>query len=308
MKKIVITEFMDETAVESLRSEFDVLYDPTLVDRMQDLERCLVEADAIIIRNRTQVRGELLKKARKLKAVGRLGVGLDNIDMQACQIRGIDVFPATGANDEAVAEYVITVVLMLFRRAYFSFEAMTKGEWPRTELMGCETSGKLMGLVGYGGIARETAVRAKALGMEVIAFDPFLPENHPAWQGVKSVALNDLLKQADVVSLHVPLTDKTHHLINESAIGEMKPGALLINAARGGVVDDSALIAALKSGRLGGAALDVYENEPLSNDLGKEMVGLKNLILTPHIAGVTVESNVRVSAVTAENIRQVLGD
>ncbi len=308
MKKIVITEFMDDAAVDGLKAEFDVLYDPTLVDRSEELLESVAGADAIIVRNRTQVRGELLEKATKLKAVGRLGVGLDNIDMQDCQSRGIKVFPATGANDAAVAEYVITVVMMLFRKAYLSFEAMKNGEWPRTQLMGNETSGKLLGLVGYGGIAREAATRARALGMEVIAYDPFLPDDHPAWQGTESVELDELLRRADAVSLHVPLTDQTRHLIDENSIQMMKPGALLVNAARGGVVNDSALIAALKSGHLGGAALDVYESEPLTEEFGEEMAGLKNLILTPHIAGVTVESNVRVSAVTAENVRQVLGD
>lgn len=307
MKKIVITEFMDESAVVGLRSEFQVLYDADLVNREAELLREVADAEGLIVRNRTQVRGELLEKATKLKAVGRLGVGMDNIDMAACQERGIEVFPATGANDAAVAEYVVTVVMMMFRRAYLSFDAMVAGEWPRTELMGCEVSGKRLGLAGFGGIARETAKRANALGMEVIAYDPFLSADHPAWQHATPIMWEDLLTMSDVISLHVPLTDKTRHLIDNDAIKKMKPGAMLINAARGGVVDDSALAAALKSGHLGGAALDVYESEPLTATFGKELVGIKNLILTPHIAGVTVESNVRVSAVTAQNIKQALG-
>lgn len=306
MKKIIITEFMDQRAADSLKEGFNVVFDPTLVDRSDDLIKEIRDADAVIVRNRTQVRGALLDAAQKLKFVGRLGVGLDNIDLEACEEKGIQVFPATGANDAAVAEYVITSLLMLFRRAYQSFEDMTNGDWPRTQLMGNETGGKILGLVGFGAIARETASRAIALGMAVIAYDPFLKAEDPAWKGIKKVELEELLQTADAVSLHVPLTDKTKHLIDEQTLETMRDDALLINAARGGVVDDKALVKALKEGRLGGAALDVHEIEPMTADSGQDMKKLKNLILTPHIAGVTIESNIRVSALTAKNIRQAL--
>ena len=213
MKKIVITEFMDQSAADSLKEGFNVVFDPTLVDRPDDLSNEIRDADAVIVRNRTQVRGELLDAAQKLKAVGRLGVGLDNIDLEACEAKGIQVFPATGANDAAVAEYVITSLFMLFRRAYQSFEDMANGDWPRTQLIGNETGGKTLGLVGFGAIARETACRAIALGMKVIAYDPFLKAENPAWKGIKKVELEELLQTADAVSLHVPLTDKTKHLV-----------------------------------------------------------------------------------------------
>lgn len=307
MKRIVITEFMDEKAVEGLKDSFEVIYDPNLVDNEQALFGLLETADAIIVRNRTQVRGKLLEAAPDLKVVGRLGVGLDNIDMPACKDREIEVFPATGANDDAVAEYVITAVMMLFRRAYLSFAEMTDGSWPRTQLMGNETSGKVLGLVGYGGIARETATRAVALGMKILAYDPYLPGDHSAWNQTEKVEIDRLLQEADAISLHVPLTTETKHLINEKAISTMKKDAIVINASRGGVVDDRALVNALKSGKLAGAALDVYEVEPLTEEFGREMKELKNLVLTPHIGGVTIESNIRVSAVTAQNVRQALG-
>ncbi len=306
MKKIVITEFMDQSAADNLSEGFKVVFDPTLVDRPDDLLTEIQDADAIIVRNRTQVRGDLLNTAQKLTAVGRLGVGLDNIDLEACKAKNIQVFPATGANDAAVAEYVIASLFMLFRRAYHSFDEMTSGDWPRTRLMGNETGGKILGLVGFGAIARETAGRAMALGMEVIAYDPFLKAEDPAWKSIKKVELKELLQTADAVSLHVPLTDKTKHLIDEQALSMMKSDALLINAARGGVVDDKALVKALKSGNLGGAALDVHEIEPMTSESGQEMKGMDNLILTPHIAGITTESNIRVSALTAQNIRQAL--
>ncbi len=308
MKRIVITEFMDEAAVDGLKDNYEVIYDPNLADKENELFGLLETAHAIIVRNRTQVRDKLLEAAPNLRVVGRLGVGLDNIDIPACKERKIDVFPATGANDAAVAEYVITVVMMLFRRAYLFFTEMTDGSWPRTKLMGNETSGKTLGLIGFGSIARETATRAITLGMNILAYDPYLPDDHPAWVQAEKVELERLLKEADAISLHVPLTDETKHLIDKEAIATMKKDAIVINASRGGVVDDQALVSALKSGRLAGAALDVYEVEPLTAEFGREMKELNNLVLTPHIGGVTIESNIRVSAVTAQNVRQALGD
>ena len=308
MKKVIITEFMDQAAVDSLSPDFDVLYDPDLADKPDVLLKEIANADAIIVRNRTQVRGDLLATAVNLAAVGRLGVGMDNIDQDACRERNIAVFPATGANDVAVAEYVVTSALMLFRKAYLSADKMTKGLWPRTELMGNEVGGKTLGLIGFGAIARETCTMAKALGMKVVAYDPFVPADATVWkqEQVRKLELKDLLSEADVISLHVPLTADTRHLINSDSIAGMKDGAIVINAARGGVVDESALIEGMKSGKIGGAAIDVYESEPLDEAGGKRFEGLSNLILTPHIGGVTVESNIRVSAVTAENVRNAL--
>ena len=306
MSEIVITEFMDETAVDDLRREFAVIYDPALVDQDDKLAALLPECRALIVRNRTQVRAELLKVAPSLKVVGRLGVGLDNIDLAACLARDIEVCPATGANDLAVAEYVITAAMTLLRPAYQSQTAMISGEWPRGQLMGRELSGKTLGLVGLGNIARETAKRAAALGMRVAAFDPYVSVYEDAWDGIAKMELDGLFAESDVVSLHVPLNDTTRHLVNLSRLDLMKRGAILINAARGGVVDEAALAAKLWGGQLGGAALDVFEEEPLSAGTAAKFGGLHNIILTPHIAGVTLESNERVSAVTAANVRRAL--
>ncbi|RME64237.1 MAG: 3-phosphoglycerate dehydrogenase, partial [Alphaproteobacteria bacterium] len=260
----------------------------------------------LLVRNRTQVRGALLDAAPRLKVVGRLGVGLDNIDMDACKARGIRVCPATGANDVSVAEYVVTAALVLLRGAWGASASVAAGAWPRMALVGREIAGKCLGLVGYGAIARETAQRAAALGMTVVASDPYLAADDARWGGTRRLALADLLKDADVVSLHVPLTGETRHLIDATAIAGMKKGAILINAARGGVVDEEALASALKTGQLGGAALDVFETEPLTAQAGAKFAGLDNILLTPHIAGVTVESNVRVSQVTADNVLKAL--
>jgi (S)-sulfolactate dehydrogenase len=310
MADIVIPEFMDEAAVREGLEGFDVLYEPALGDRPADLAAAIREARALVVRNRTLVTAGLLDHGPKLVCIGRLGVGLDNIDLEACKARGVAVYPASGANDVSVAEYVIAAALMLLRGAYAASAEMIAGAWPRSRLMGREISGKRLGLVGFGAIARETAKRAAALDMAVTAHDPFVPPEHPAWNQptgrVVRLDLDELIAAADVVSLHVPLTPDTRNLIDAAALGRMKPSAVLINAARGGVVDEAAVAAALKAGRLGGAALDVFEEEPLSGARAAVFAGCPNLILTPHVAGVTHESNVRVSWVTVENVRRHL--
>ncbi len=306
MAEIIITEFMAGEAVNSLQSRWDVLYDPQLHETLDTLQRELIGARALIVRNQTKVTAEMLAMAPRLTAVGRLGVGLDNIDMDACKERGISVFPALGANNKAVSEYVISTSLFLLRGAYHANEDVISGQWPRAHLMGLEAGGKVLGLIGFGSIARQVARDAKAIGMTTIAFDPFVSDGDAAWNDAKKVSFNSVLRQSDVVSLHVPLTKGTRHLIGDEAFAIMKPGAILINAARGGIVDETALVAALKSNRLAGAALDVFETEPLPVEIGMIFKDIKNLILTPHIAGLTKEANLRVSQMIAEKISQAL--
>ena len=302
MSDIVISEFMDQAAIDAILRGRDVLYDPTLVDDKDRLYAALADCRALIVRNRTQVRAPLLDAAPRLKVVGRLGVGLDNIDVDGCAARKIIVRPASGANDLSVAEYVITAALLLRRRAWYATSRLAAGEWPRMELIGGELSGARLGLIGFGAIARLTATKAAALGMTVAAFDPFLPPDHAAWLNVARQSFEEILSSCDVVSLHTPLTPQTRRMLDGAALRRMRSGAILINAARGGIVDESALAAALSGGHLGGAALDVFETEPLTPAAAAVFKGIPNLILTPHIAGVTEESNVRVSDVTARAV------
>ena len=302
MTDIVIAEFMDFDAVRDALSGYQTLYDPKLVDEPAALSAALHDARALIVRNRVQVRAALLSHAPSLRVVGRLGVGLDNIDVDACAARGIAVCPASGANDLSVAEYVITAALLLLRRAWFATTDVANGSWPRMTAIGREISGKQLGLIGYGAIARQTAARARALGMSIVAHDPYLATSDATWRDAANVSLERLLETSDVVSLHVPLTDGTRHLIDAGALARMKHDAILINAARGGVVDEAAVAAALRAQRLGGAALDVFANEPVSATHGALFSGIRNVILTPHIAGVTEESNVRVSHATVANV------
>lgn len=305
--KIVISEFMDERAVAQLRRRHEVLYDPALVDAAHRLHQAAVQADALIVRNRTQVRGELLAALGRCRVVGRLGVGLDNIDVAACEARGLKVIPATGANARSVAEYVIGTAMLLLRGAYQSGGDVAAGRWPRAVLShGRELGGKTLGLVGFGSIGQLTARLAGALGMEVIAFDAMMDADHPAFaEGTaRGVELDELVQRADVVSLHVPLVEGTRGLFNAGRMAKMKPGAVLINTSRGGIVDEVALAAALRTGALGGAALDVFEVEPLP--ASPHFEGCPRLVLTPHVAGVTAESNERVSFLIAEKILEAL--
>lgn len=304
MTRIVISEFMDLPAVESLRGAFDVDYAPELVDDRAGLLARVADAHALIVRNRTRVNREVLAAAPRLRAVGRLGVGLDNIDVAACEAAGVAIYPAIGANSLAVAEYVVATAMVLLRGAYLSSNDVAAGEWPRTRMsQGRETAGKTLGLVGFGEIGRMTAKLAQGLGMRVLAYDPMLPPDAPAWSeaGVGRRELDALFGEVDVLSLHVPLTESTRGLVDAARLARMKPDAILVNTARGGVVDETALAATLRNGKLGGAALDVFDDEPLR--AGSPLAGAPNLILTPHIGGVTRESNERVSSLIAERIR-----
>ena len=308
MSRIVVTEFMDERAVAQLHAAGpDVLYDAKLVDDASRLKAEAASADVLIVRNRTQVRGDLLAALHKARAVGRLGVGLDNIDVAGCEAKGIQVIPATGANALSVAEYVIGTAMLLLRGAYLSSAEVAAGKWPRNALSnGRELAGKTLGLLGFGSIGQHTARLANALGMDVLAFDPMMAADHLAFAaaGVRCANLDVVVTNADVLSLHVPLVESTRGLLGAARIASMKPGAVLINTARGGIVDELALASALKSGQLGGAAIDVFDTEPLP--ASPHFVGCPNLLLTPHIGGVTAEANERVSFLIAQKVLEVL--
>ena len=307
MSFVVITEFMDERAVAQLAAGHEVLYDPKLVDDAPRLLAQAARADVLIVRNRTQVRGELLAALKHCKVIGRLGVGLDNIDVPTCQAQGMQVIPASGANALSVAEYVVGTAMLLLRGAYASSAGVASGQWPRNALSnGSEIGGKTLGLIGFGSIGQLTGKLARALGMQVMAYDAMMDGNHPAFaqSSVRCAALDEVISSADVVSLHVPLVDTTRGLFSAARIASMKRGAVLINTARGGIVDEVALAAALKSGQLGGAAIDVFGTEPLP--ASPHFVDCPNLVLTPHIAGVTAEANERVSFLIADKVLEAL--
>ncbi|MDF2729225.1 MAG: (S)-sulfolactate dehydrogenase [Acidimicrobiia bacterium] len=307
MSKILVTEYLPDEYLELLRTLHDVEYDPDLcTDRGRLLDR-MSGVEALFTRNRTRVDDELLASGHDLRVVGRLGVGLDNIDMNRCEQAGVLVISALGENAVSVAEYAIGAMLVLIRGVYGMTSSMVAGEWPRQgHAFGHELMGKTLGLVGFGSIARQVATRAAGLGMEVIAHDPFVPADDAAWTLVRNVDLESLLGTSDVISVHVPLSDDTRNLIDEPALARMKPTAILINTSRGGIVDETALADALLDGKLGGAALDVFASEPLGPEPAAVFATVPNLLLTPHVAGNTRESVDRVARTIVEQVMTVL--
>jgi len=306
MKKILITEFMDGGAVKLLSQSFNVVYAPDMGLSRSDLIYELGNTDALIVRNQTQVDSALLANAHHVVAVGRLGVGLDNIDVNYCKGRGIKVVPAVGANAAAVAEYVVSMSMILMRGFLFSSQSVIDGLWPRANLVsGSEAAGKTLAIVGLGSVGQSVSNLAKAMNMNVIALDPSKKSDHPAWRNVgRCVDLDELLSQADVLTLHIPLTQKNINFIDERELSIMKKTAILINTARGGLVNDLAMINALQLGHLAAAAVDVFTQEPLPSK--SVFANCPNLFLTPHISSVTQQSNVRVSALIADRITQYL--
>ncbi len=309
MADVLIPEFMDEAAAAELVAEFDVHWDAALWSKRDELLERVADARAIIVRNATQVDAELLAAAPALKVVARMGVGLDNIDLETCKTRGIEVCPAIGANAASVAEYVIATALILLRgKSLRSTARLVDGEWPRESLArGVELAGRTIGIIGFGSIGQVMAAKARAMGMDIIAYDAMLPADAPAWSGAILSGLDDLLAGAAASSLHCPLTPETRGLIGTAELARMKTGAILVNSARGGIVDEAACASALRSGHLGGAALDTFDTEPIEPETGALFAGLDNVILTPHIAGVTLEANKRISDVAVVNVRRVLG-
>lgn len=309
MTRIVITEFLEAEAVDELkRRGFDVHWDRELWTKRGELEELVRDLPALIVRNRTNVDEALLRLAPKLKVVGRLGVGLDNIDVAACERRGIEVCSARGANATSVAEYAIAMAMILLRgRALRDTQRLVAGEWPREELgRGLELAGKTLGIIGLGSIGGTTARKARALEMRVIACDPYLPVGSESWNIAERVSLGQLIETSDVITIHCPLNGETRGMIRAAQLDRMRKGAILINSARGGIVDERDCAAALRAGKLGGAALDVFDAEPIRAETGRLFAGLGNVILTPHISGVTAEANHRVSYMTVDSVARVL--
>lgn len=302
MSEVVIAEFMDADGVEVLAGRFDTLYDPDLGTDRPRLMTAVAGARGLVVRNLTRVDREVLAAAPGLRVVGRLGVGLDNIDVEACRQRGVAVRPATGANALAVAEHVIGALFSLSRPALRATGRVLGGEWPRTEMVGRELGGRRLGLVGLGSTARQVAALAGGLGMAVAGFDPVAP----APDGVESVDLDHLFRMSDAISVHVPLLPETRGLVGDRLLALLPPGALLVDTSRGGVVDHPAVVRALVDGRLGGAALDVFPHEPPGAEELALLRTAPNLILTPHVAGITEESAARIGGMIAAAVIEEL--
>ncbi len=290
--KLVIADNLEPEVVEELKKLGEVVYKPA------NLTEALKNADILIVRSATKVSKELLAEGRGLRVVARAGVGLDNIDVKACEARGIKVINTPGASSNAVAELTIGIIISMLRNVQKAHLQMKGKVWDKKNLTGEEIEGKTMGIIGYGRIGTLVAQKAMALGMTIIVYDPKTRSD----KGVKFVSLDDLLKTADVISLHTILNEENKNLINTKNISRMKDGVYLVNLARGELIDETALYDACKSGKIKGAALDVYKEEPYTGKL----LELDNVYLTPHLGAATKEAQIRIGIELIEKLKQVL--
>lgn len=286
----------------SEESKFELVKLPGL--KGEELTTALAEFDAVIVRSTTTITRESLARADRLHVIGRAGVGVDNIDVEAATERGIAVLNAPSGNTISAAELTLALLLSLVRKVPAADRSMKRGEWDRKSFKGIELYGKMLGLVGAGRIGGEVARRARGFGMSVVAFDPYLSEERARSLQIELATLDEVLERADVVSLHTPLTEATRDLLDATALAKLRRGAYLINAARGGVVNEDALYQALVEGHLAGAALDVYAEEPLPKDC--RLRQLDNVIMTPHLGAATDEAQQNVALEIAEAVRDAL--
>jgi D-3-phosphoglycerate dehydrogenase len=302
MDRILVTEKIADEGLEVLRraAEVDVRLD---LDKAALLE-AIGAYDALVVRSATKVTAEVIDAGVKLRAIGRAGTGVDNIDVEAATRRGIIVVNAPASNNVAVAELTIGLLISLARSIPQAHASLQGGKWERTKFVGWEVRGKTLGLVGLGRIGSEVALRARALEMQVLAYDPVVSLDRAEQIGVELVAMDELLQRSDVVSIHVPLLAATRNLFDAARIARMKSGAYLINASRGGIVDDEALLAALESGQLGGAALDVFSVEPPPPD--SPLTRHPRIITLPHVGASTAEAQTSAGTEMAEGVAVAL--
>ena len=293
--KILITEFINKNSLDDLNNNFEIKFDEKLWEKEKELLEIIKDYDGLIVRNKTQVNKDILSNANNLKFIGRLGVGLDNIDTEFCKTKNIHVQPATGMNADSVAEYVISSSMSLIKKIPMLHNGTVKGGWPRTTIKSAEINGKCIGIVGFGTIGKKVADYSLKNGLNVLAYDPYIEKLDDNENNYNLSSLEDVFKNADIISLHLPLTEETKNLINKSSFSKMQKQPIIINTSRGSVINENDLIKAYNQNLISGFALDVFENEPITNDLYEKIKPDMNCILTPHISGVTTESNIRVS-------------
>jgi D-3-phosphoglycerate dehydrogenase len=301
MVKILVTDPLHEDAIKILEEVGDVEV-ATGLDKEELLEK-IKDADVLVVRSGTKVTREVIENAEKLKVIGRAGVGVDNIDLDAATEKGIIVVNAPDASSISVAELTMGLMLAAARNIPQATASLKRGEWDRKRFKGIELYGKTLGIVGLGRIGQQVAKRAQAFGMNIIAYDPYIPEEVANSLGIRLVSINDLCKESDFITLHVPLTPKTRHMIGKEQIDLMKKNAIIVNCARGGLIDEKALYEALKEKKIRGAALDVFEEEPPKNS---PLLTLDNVIGTPHQGASTEEAQKSAGTIVAEQIKKIL--
>ena len=302
---VLVPDNLNKAGLDTLMAEGDLMViAPGKMTRAQTLA-AIPEAHALIVRSDTKVDAEMLAQAENLKVVVRAGVGVDNIDLNECTPRGIVVMNTPDANTVSAAEHTIALILAMARRIPQADRSMRKGEWERKNFTGIQLMGKTLGIVGFGRVGRAVAERVRCLGVHEIAYDPFVPEDVARHLGLSLVSrLDELFERADIISLHAVITDQTREIINAENIAKMKDGVFIVNAARGALINDADLAAALKSGKVAGAALDVYGVEPPSPD--NPLLGLDNVVYTPHLGASTFEAQEAVGVEAAHAVINAL--
>jgi len=300
MTKILVTDPISEEGLRVLKKSPQFKVEFKLKPKPEELVSIIPEYEVLLVRSETKVTKEIIDQARKLKLVGRAGTGVDNIDLNAATKAGILVINVPGGNTIAATEHTFALLLALARNLARGDASTKQGKWERSKFIGSELYGKTLSLLGLGKIGREVAVRALAFGMRVLAYDPYVSEDYAKNIGVELVNFEDALKKADYLSLHLPLNEQTKGLINQKTITSMKEGVRIINTARGEIIDEDALTEAIKSGKIAGAALDVFAQEPIPLD--SPLLKLENVVLTPHLGASTEEAQERVAEELAKAV------
>jgi len=302
--RVLVSDELSETAVQIFRDRgIDVDYLPKLGKDKEALAAVIGQYDGLAIRSATKATEKLLEKATRLKVIGRAGIGVDNVDIPAASKKGVIVMNTPFGNSITTAEHAIAMMFAVARQLPEANASTQAGKWEKSRFMGVELYNKTLGVIGAGNIGGIVCNRAVGLHMKVVAYDPFLSDERAKQLGVTKVALDELLARADFITLHVPLTDKTRNILSAGALAKTRPGVRIINCARGGLIDEGALVAALKSGRVAGAALDVFEVEPATDS---PLFGLPNVVCTPHLGAATTEAQENVALQVAEQMSDYL--
>lgn len=304
MIRVLVSDALSEEGLKVFRESKELTVDVKTELKPDALKEIIKDYDALVVRSATKVTKEIIQAAKKLKVIGRAGVGLDNVDLTAATQHGIIVMNTPAGNTISTAEHTFSMILALSRNIPQANSSMKKGEWKRSKFMGVELNNKVLGIVGFGRIGSEVAKRAKSFGMKVEAFDPFLSAKVAESIGVEIADLKKVLQDADYITVHTPLTEETRHMISDKEFAMMKKGVRIINCARGGIIDENALSKAVAEGKVIGAAMDVFEKEPLAAD--SQLLKFDNVITTPHLGASTEEAQVNVAIEVAEIVRDAL--
>ncbi|HET7577898.1 MAG TPA: phosphoglycerate dehydrogenase [Bacillales bacterium] len=300
---ILVSDPLSKQGIQALLDAEDVQVDESTNLSENELLEVISNYDALLVRSQTKVTEEVLEAAHRLKVVGRAGVGVDNIDLEAASKKGVIVVNAPDGNTISAAEHTFAMMMAAARRIPQAYQSLTGGRWDRKTYRGVELKGKTLGVVGLGRIGAEVAKRARAFHMKVIAYDPFLTEERAGKLGIDKVSLDEAMENADFLTVHTPLIKETHHLIGQDQFEKMKPGVRIVNCARGGIIDETALYEAIRKGKVAGAALDVFEEEP---PLDNPLLKLPEVVVTPHLGASTAEAQENVAVDVSEEVLRIL--